>query len=102
MFVYMYFCFVLRLVFVLYHPFVSFFVDSFLTSLFDYFVRSPLLFTFFSQVFEPFAKFWLNPLIKLIIGGEISSPGIHYMLLDIMVVLFGWSEKAIPEVTRSI
>ncbi|PIK41530.1 putative DNA-dependent protein kinase catalytic subunit [Apostichopus japonicus] len=50
-----------------------------------------------SKVFEPFAKFWLNPLIQLIIGGEISSPGIHYMLLDIMVVLFGWSEKAIPE-----
>ena len=36
--------------------------------------------------------------MQLIVSGQTGSPGIHYMVLDIMVVLLDWSSVAIPQV----
>ena len=51
------------------------------------------------QVFEPYAKFWLSGLIQLVVNGNTGGDGIHYMVVDIVVVLLGWAKVAIPEVS---
>ncbi|XP_072167838.1 DNA-dependent protein kinase catalytic subunit-like [Diadema setosum] len=52
------------------------------------------------EVFMPYAKFWLAPLMQLVVSGQTGSAGINYMVLDIMVVLLDWSSVAIPQDQR--
>ncbi|XP_071796803.1 DNA-dependent protein kinase catalytic subunit-like [Asterias amurensis] len=53
-----------------------------------------------NEVFEPYAKFWLSGLIQLVVNGNTGGEGIHYMVVDIVVVLLGWAKVAIPEEKR--
>ncbi|EDV28309.1 uncharacterized protein TRIADDRAFT_20924, partial [Trichoplax adhaerens] len=48
------------------------------------------------KIFRPYAKFWLVPLIQLIIEGK-ESDGIHYFIVDLMIVLLSWADVAIPK-----
>jgi DNA-dependent protein kinase catalytic subunit len=47
------------------------------------------------RVFEPYAKFWLPPLVQLIISGNTCGEGLHYFVVDLMVTLLMWSGTAI-------
>ena len=53
------------------------------------------------QVFEPYAKFWMSGLLQLLISGNTGGEGIHYMVVDIVVILLGWATVAIPEVSTN-
>ncbi|XP_065180580.1 DNA-dependent protein kinase catalytic subunit-like [Sycon ciliatum] len=60
------------------------------------------------QLFEPYARFWLCPLMELILSNRIASGiasagasgagsgGINNMVVDIIVTLLSWSNTAIP------
>nr|XP_006812077.1 PREDICTED: DNA-dependent protein kinase catalytic subunit-like [Saccoglossus kowalevskii] len=49
------------------------------------------------EVFRPYAKFWLAPLMEWILGGQTGGDGIHYMIGDIVVLMLTWSAIAKPE-----
>jgi len=53
------------------------------------------------KVFRPYAKFWLCPLLELIICSEFNSgdsAGINYFINDVLVTLLSWHPVAVPEV----
>jgi len=56
------------------------------------------------KVFRPYAKFWLCPLLELILCREFGSDagdsagGINYFINDILVTLLSWHPVAIPQV----
>ncbi|XP_030839871.1 DNA-dependent protein kinase catalytic subunit [Strongylocentrotus purpuratus] len=50
------------------------------------------------DVFQPYARFWLSPLMQFLAGGQ--QGGINYMVLDIMLVMLDWSTLAVPEDNR--
>ena len=50
-------------------------------------------------MFEPYAKFWLSGLLQLLVSGNSGGEGIHYIVVDLVVVLLGWANVAIPEVS---
>lgn len=58
---------------------------------------------FFSKIFEPYAKFWLNPLMELILQmkekEQPGTEGINYFIVDLVVTMLSWSTTAIPEVS---
>lgn len=62
-----------------------------------------ILFVSPSKIFEPYAKFWLTPLMELILrmkGSEQpGTEGINYFTLDLVVTMLSWSGTAIPEVS---
>ena len=47
-------------------------------------------------MFEPYAKFWLSPLLEVIL--TVGELGLNYMILDIVVLCLNWSTLAIPKV----
>ncbi|XP_022110985.1 DNA-dependent protein kinase catalytic subunit-like isoform X2 [Acanthaster planci] len=53
-----------------------------------------------NEVFTPYARFWLSGLLQLLISGNTGGEGIHYMVVDVVVVLLGWVTVAIPEDKR--
>lgn len=57
----------------------------------------------FSKIFEPYAKFWLNPLMELILQmkekEQPGTEGINYFIVDLVVTMLSWSATAIPKVS---
>ncbi len=53
----------------------------------------------FCQVFRPYARFWLAPLVQLVTRGELGGDGINYFITDLVVTLLSWHTTAIPEVS---
>jgi len=60
------------------------------------------------KVFRPYAKFWLCPLLELILCSEFSSgdvgdsTGINYFINDVLVTLLSWHPVAIPQVIELV
>ena len=52
-----------------------------------------------SKVFQPYAKFWVTPLVQMIVGGECGGAGFHYFMVDLLVTILSWSTTAILEVS---
>uniref|UniRef100_A0A8D0GIE8 DNA-dependent protein kinase catalytic subunit n=1 Tax=Sphenodon punctatus TaxID=8508 RepID=A0A8D0GIE8_SPHPU len=46
------------------------------------------------EVFQPFAKHWLGPLLQLLVSGDNGGEGIHYMVVEIVVTLLSWTSVA--------
>lgn len=57
----------------------------------------------FWKIFEPYAKFWLNPLMELILQmkekEQPGTEGINYFIVDLVVTMLSWSTTAIPQVS---
>ncbi|XP_062986775.1 DNA-dependent protein kinase catalytic subunit [Elgaria multicarinata webbii] len=49
------------------------------------------------EVFQPYAKWWLGPLLQLVVSGDNGGEGIHYMVVEIVVTLLSWTSVAIPK-----
>jgi len=56
------------------------------------------------KVFRPYAKFWLCPLLELVLCDDFSvgsgddSAGINYFINDVLVTLLSWHSVAVPPV----
>lgn len=50
------------------------------------------------QVFRPYAKFFLGPLMQIIVCGDNGGEGIHFMVVDIVVTVLSWTSVANPKV----
>ncbi|KAM4704971.1 DNA-dependent protein kinase catalytic subunit [Rhinophrynus dorsalis] len=48
------------------------------------------------EVFHPYAKFWIGPVLQLIVSGSNGGTGIHYMVVETVVTLLSWSSIATP------
>ncbi|XP_063779765.1 DNA-dependent protein kinase catalytic subunit [Pseudophryne corroboree] len=48
------------------------------------------------EVFRPYAKFWIGPILQLIVSGNNGGTGIHYMVVETVVILLSWSSIATP------
>lgn len=53
------------------------------------------------QVFRPYAKSFLGPLIQLVVCGDNGGDGIHLMVVDIVVTVLSWTSVAKPKVAQS-
>ncbi|KAK3728488.1 hypothetical protein QZH41_002349 [Actinostola sp. cb2023] len=56
-----------------------------------------------AKIFEPYAKFWLTPLVEMVLKmfqdeGPMSR-GLNYFIVDVLVTMLFWSGSAIPEDT---
>ncbi|XP_061073095.1 DNA-dependent protein kinase catalytic subunit [Conger conger] len=49
------------------------------------------------EVFRPYARFWLGPLLQLVISEEKGGAGIHSMVVDIVVTVLSWTSLATPK-----
>ncbi|KAG7330004.1 hypothetical protein KOW79_006226 [Hemibagrus wyckioides] len=49
------------------------------------------------EVFRPYAKHWLGPLLQLVVSGNNGGEGIHFMVVDIVVTLLSWTSVATPK-----
>uniref|UniRef100_F6W6L3 DNA-dependent protein kinase catalytic subunit n=1 Tax=Monodelphis domestica TaxID=13616 RepID=F6W6L3_MONDO len=49
------------------------------------------------EVFRPYAKHWLNPLLQLVVSENNGGEGIHYMVVEIVVVVLSWTSIATPK-----
>ncbi|XP_042320371.1 DNA-dependent protein kinase catalytic subunit [Sceloporus undulatus] len=49
------------------------------------------------EVFQPYAKHWLGPLLQLVVSGDNGGEGIHYMVVEIVVTLLSWTSVATPK-----
>ncbi|XP_063961376.1 DNA-dependent protein kinase catalytic subunit-like [Lytechinus pictus] len=49
------------------------------------------------DVFQPYAKFWLTPLMQFLATARVQRDGMNYMVMDIMLVMLDWSTIAVPE-----
>ncbi|XP_054840598.1 DNA-dependent protein kinase catalytic subunit [Eublepharis macularius] len=49
------------------------------------------------EVFQPYAKQWLGPLLQLIVSEDNGGEGIHYMVVEVVVTLLSWSSIATPK-----
>ncbi|KAI5104092.1 DNA-dependent protein kinase catalytic subunit [Silurus meridionalis] len=49
------------------------------------------------EVFRPYAKHWLGPLLQLVVSGNNGGEGIHFMVVDIVVTLLSWISLATPK-----
>ena len=52
------------------------------------------------QVFRPYAKHWLGPLLQLVVSGNNGGEGIHFMVVDIVVTVLSWTSLASPKVAN--
>ena len=52
----------------------------------------------FSQVFQPYAKFWLPCLIDLILEWRHNVEGLQYFVVDVIVTMLSWGSTATPDV----
>lgn len=50
------------------------------------------------QVFRPYAKFFLGPLMQLVVCGHNGGDGVHLMVVDIVVTVLSWTSVAKPKV----
>ncbi|XP_041924731.1 DNA-dependent protein kinase catalytic subunit isoform X1 [Alosa sapidissima] len=49
------------------------------------------------EVFRPYAKHWLGPLLQLVVSGNNGGEGIHFMVVDIVVTVLSWTSLATPK-----
>ncbi|XP_026183019.1 DNA-dependent protein kinase catalytic subunit isoform X2 [Mastacembelus armatus] len=49
------------------------------------------------EVFRPYAKHWLGPLLQLIVSENNGGEGIHFMVVDIVVMVLSWTSLASPK-----
>ncbi|XP_027494416.1 DNA-dependent protein kinase catalytic subunit isoform X2 [Corapipo altera] len=49
------------------------------------------------DVFRPYAKQWLGPLLQLVVSGNNGGEGIHYMVVEIVVTILSWTSVATPK-----
>lgn len=52
----------------------------------------------FLQVFRPYAKHFLGPLLQLVVCGNNGGDGIHFMVVDVVVTVLSWISVATPKV----
>lgn len=50
------------------------------------------------QVFRPYAKHFLGPLLQLVVSGNNGGEGIHFMVVDVVVTVLSWISVATPKV----
>ncbi|XP_076445486.1 DNA-dependent protein kinase catalytic subunit-like [Babylonia areolata] len=50
-----------------------------------------------SEIFQPYAKFWLRPLCQLILSTDLCTDGINYFIVDLVVTMLSWHDHAIPQ-----
>jgi NUC194 domain len=76
--------------------------DFFLSSSANHGISSTICFCVpLSQVFRPYAKWWLTPLLELVLSRDFKEKcgqGINYFVNDILVTTLSWHSTAIPEV----
>ncbi|XP_045857456.1 DNA-dependent protein kinase catalytic subunit isoform X2 [Meles meles] len=48
------------------------------------------------EVFRPYAKYWLSPLLQLVVSENNGGEGIHYMVVEIVVTVLSWTGLATP------
>ncbi|XP_044937720.1 DNA-dependent protein kinase catalytic subunit isoform X2 [Mustela putorius furo] len=48
------------------------------------------------EVFRPYAKYWLSPLLQLVVSENNGGRGIHYMVVEIVVTVLSWTGLATP------
>ncbi|XP_045147611.1 DNA-dependent protein kinase catalytic subunit [Echinops telfairi] len=48
------------------------------------------------EVFRPYAKHWLSPLLQLVVSENNGGEGIHYMVVEIVVTVLSWTGIATP------
>ncbi|XP_072306662.1 DNA-dependent protein kinase catalytic subunit [Eucyclogobius newberryi] len=49
------------------------------------------------EVFRPYAKLWLGPLLQLVVSERNGGEGIHFMVVDIVVTVLSWTTIASPK-----
>ncbi|KAM4606662.1 DNA-dependent protein kinase catalytic subunit [Polymixia lowei] len=49
------------------------------------------------EIFRPYAKHWLGPLLQLVVSGNNGGEGIHFMVVDIVVTVLSWTSLASPK-----
>ncbi|XP_026518120.1 DNA-dependent protein kinase catalytic subunit-like, partial [Terrapene carolina triunguis] len=49
------------------------------------------------EVFRPYARQWLGPLLQLVVSRDNGGEGIHYMVVEIVVTLLSWTSVAAPK-----
>ncbi|KAI9542854.1 hypothetical protein NQZ68_016158 [Dissostichus eleginoides] len=49
------------------------------------------------EVFRPYAKHWLGPLLQVVVSGNNGGEGIHFMVVDIVVTVLSWTSLASPK-----
>ncbi|OXB55687.1 hypothetical protein ASZ78_003819 [Callipepla squamata] len=49
------------------------------------------------DVFRPYAKQWLGPMLQLVVSGNNGGEGIHYMVVEIAVTVLSWTSVATPK-----
>ncbi|XP_061121318.1 DNA-dependent protein kinase catalytic subunit isoform X2 [Syngnathus typhle] len=49
------------------------------------------------EVFRPYAKHWLGPLLQLVVSENNGGEGIHFMVVDIVVTVLSWTSLARPK-----
>ncbi|XP_006170510.1 DNA-dependent protein kinase catalytic subunit [Tupaia chinensis] len=48
------------------------------------------------EVFRPYAKSWLSPLLQLAVSENSGGEGIHYMVVEIVATILSWTNLATP------
>ncbi|KAM4865347.1 DNA-dependent protein kinase catalytic subunit [Thomomys bottae] len=48
------------------------------------------------EVFRPYAKHWLSPLLQLAVSENNRGEGIHYMVVEIVATILSWTSLATP------
>ncbi|XP_029779032.1 DNA-dependent protein kinase catalytic subunit [Suricata suricatta] len=48
------------------------------------------------EVFRPYAKHWLSPLLQLVVSENSGGEGIHYMVVEVVVTVLSWTAVATP------
>ncbi|KAM6971354.1 DNA-dependent protein kinase catalytic subunit isoform 1-T1 [Tautogolabrus adspersus] len=49
------------------------------------------------EVFRPYAKQWLGPLLQLVVSGNNGGEGIHFMVVEVVVIVLSWTSIANPK-----
>ncbi|NP_989989.4 DNA-dependent protein kinase catalytic subunit [Gallus gallus] len=49
------------------------------------------------DVFRPYAKQWLGPMLQLVVSGDNGGEGIHYMVVEIAVTVLSWTSVTTPK-----
>ncbi|XP_054478556.1 DNA-dependent protein kinase catalytic subunit [Anoplopoma fimbria] len=49
------------------------------------------------EVFRPYAKHWLGPLLQVVVSGNNGGEGIHFMVVEIIVTVLSWTSLASPK-----
>lgn len=49
------------------------------------------------EIFRPYAKHWLGPMVQLVVSSSNGGEGIHFMVVDIVVTVLSWASIASPK-----